>query len=1014
MSTRNTKAKVKLLPLAIAFQMFLPTSLIAREQSKAAKGMAALNRGAQVANQFMQMYQMRMNQIGAAQIAAQMQNNLGLKPASAAQVPRVFSQAGCFVPEARTNKPSEGMSCDGQFDIQTFNSGQYDALLSVAESNTNDLENFLTEGHERFTTQGMGCFNKARNQLLQQLEARVQMLETFKQGIGERVELFKTQNEKTLLDMRTAQALLDGPNSIKDQRVKDSLKDYRFEDQFKYPSCKSLAGTNFQQLGQRGLRGIEKALDTNKEKMQAKNFVDSAKQYEVEIREIAAKAAKQAKRESGFGDANQVLSGIRSRKIPLSSPALVQSVGIARTKAENKFKELDRNLIKVVGNTGGLKQLADTVRQERVDVEKQLERWEINEKNKCLAEQFKDFPMPKGASKYAGKYGAYTAFLYSLKDPNISAKANLEADSSFRNNIARFLQDPDISVEDKMKKIADLQGQSNNSRYSFTTGKSFSIDGKKVGASTRLRAKDAVNLFGRECTNAFKYDKESSGYSKQDMVSAIKNYNTKFKKEKNTYVTDLQNEILNGMLNCSDDQSTGVAANSCSASATDVNKPSFCVRIANKCAANALNCHEQAQKIVKTTREDQQKLAADYKIKMDTLKGAMITQMKMLKQNFEASSRMIDDMYQMGTTYKKNEQPLSKQLELSFTNSLLMDDIDASLLIEDPEKYEAKIIANVNSLKVQVEKHNADILKGVDDEIKKYRKNFDTQLAEWNQIKSKCKRKVFQEYPRYVDDMNRQMEEEAKVYNESLSKACSKYENFRNNPCPASGDSEFGALTEDLMAIGLEAGDRESVAKIAQIASQCEGFSSDDGLSAWDPTYAHGGAGDANKSELDTFCSEGGKGAGHIYCKEYISQKPGEGCNVQSLAAKLKKTHVYCVYQSGTKELLPEGQCTGEEIEFPSVANLSETDPLAKEIREKANCTLTSKDIAELKSSAMENAQKVYLSYKRYELKGEMGQVYIAACEAGNNMDPSMPHMGTPEEIMRNMAGQQGMMGYGQ
>ena len=162
-SSSKAKKKVRFLPLFLALQMFLPTQALAQsaEQNsgqtdnwvKTAEIMKSAN---QLGQDFLKLHQARMQQ---EQAQAQMQNlqqSIGINPVNPAQLPPILSQNGCMVLEARTDQVSSNLSCNQPLDQTLFQQGHYEALLSVAEQNVNTLENFLTAGHERFTTQGIG------------------------------------------------------------------------------------------------------------------------------------------------------------------------------------------------------------------------------------------------------------------------------------------------------------------------------------------------------------------------------------------------------------------------------------------------------------------------------------------------------------------------------------------------------------------------------------------------------------------------------------------------------------------------------------------------------------------------------------------------------------------------------------------------------------------------------------------------------------------------------------------
>lgn len=1009
---KTQRKRVRLLPLALAFQFMAPVHAMA-EVSKYSKASQTIDTTMKYATQFLQAHQQRMQQMQAQRAMQQFQQNLSLKPVDPSQVPPIFSQNGCMVLPARTDNVSKSLQCEERFDINTFNAGLYDSMFSVAEQNVNDIENFLTEGHQRFTTQGAGCYTKARNQLFQQLNARAELLEGMKEALSNQVERFKKATEKERLEIKKADALLNGTGKA-DKQIAAAIKDFKFESKFGNKACQSLllgkSPADFEGLGSAGgLRGIEEALQKNHKDIGAETFFSSKQDFEREIREIASEAAKQTRRDENFTDANKVLGSIRTRKIPNNSLALVTSFNIAKTRAENETSALKQDIQKVVGSDKALNGIVGGIGANSIQIDEAIEMWERDTKNACLKREIA-----------RSDFGSVDGLASALFDPNESRKANEESDSPFKNFIKKILSDDRLTVEEKMKRIDEEQSKNSNKRYIVTLGTSASVGGKKVGASTRLRGRDLVNLFGNECVAAFKHDKMGSGSTGKDAVKALKKYASGIQKVRKNYASEVQQEIVDGMLTCSTDTSTGKAPATCGANSLDPAKAGFCVRTANACASNALACADDAKKLVENVRGKQVKMAENYKKKMDNLKVGMIAEFKSVKAQMEQSSRMIDGMYQMGTAFKKNEKPLEESMTLNFTDTELMKGMDPSLMMEDPDLYLAKVVKNIDGLKKQVEDHRQQMMKGIDDEIKKYKDNMKKQLAYWKGLQDNCYRKVTKEYTRFMDEQDRMNAEADEQYNEELSNACSPYKDFKSNPCPAGESSKFGELAGSISDLGRMSADPSAQAaagEISQIVAACDSFSNENGFNTYDPTGGNGSSvGGKYSISFSDFCGvndagEKGPGADSTQCQRYNAlgdATQGGRCDLEKLLKAKSKSVCVAKSTSGVETYEIGNKCEKEAI----LSNLKKPDIEELVAALDSNC-----DQESLRSGSdqiRKDAQELYLSYKRYGLKEKAGQIQVAACESQMNGGPGMPDMGQYGE-QRGVAGQMpGMFTIGQ
>ncbi|MBC74632.1 MAG: hypothetical protein CME64_01310 [Halobacteriovoraceae bacterium] len=1027
-SSAKKQKSIRVLPLLLALQMFMPTQVMAQsadgsKEDNWVKTAEYLKTANQLGQEFLKQHQAIMQQRNAQAQTQKLQQSIGINPVNPAQLPPILAQNGCMVLEARTDKVSSGLSCNAPLDNTLFQQGHYHALFSVAEQNVNTLENYLTQGHERFTTQGVGCYDKARKQLEAQLKSREVLLAQMKESIEKRIEAFKKLAEKDLEEIRKGDILLNGKdaNSLSGQdkdKYSKALEDYKFENQFQDPQCKALfSGTEYSALGQRGgLKGIEKTLRANTEEMEAESFFNKQKQLEAEIRKIGNEAYRTAVTNKSISVApDEVLGGIRTRNFTSSSKALTQSFSIAAKRAEKRQNEMQRKLLKTVGKEPELASIAQAVESDSADVDQALRDWERKEKNSCMSQHLKN------------EFGGVDGFIGKLVDPQISRQANREADSAYKNYVKSILSDDRFTVEEKMEKIANDQ-QARGSRYTFVTGKSFTVKGKLISASTRLRASDLVTLLARDCAEGFKSDPRDGGFSAKDKVKALRSYASGYKKNRQEFASNLRKEIVEGVLNCPSDTSTGSAVGSCGKDATNVNSPGFCVRTANTCASSALACTEKAQRVVEKTRKQQKTIAQRYKKNMDKLKSDLIAEFEMVSKNLEQSARTIDGLYQMGTQYEK-ENRANPSLTLNFTDTELLQGVDPSLVVEDPDKYKEKVFANISAVEKQIKKHRQDVVKAYDTEIAKYTKNYGAQKNEWAQVVSQCNSAINSHYAAMEAAQkaaqekamaaNKKAQEDAKKANEKIAEACNKYSTFKVNPCPGSSSGAFGELADDIASIAASSADVQAAQDIRSIVASCDAFANESGANIFHQTSTD----NKNAMDLGDFCEKVGtnKEIVKIACEDYKEARQDRNLAGKNICDedehlptgydKMAEKHIFCKWEGDDyyKKKIQYESCEDWKSDAVEVTALDEikNETIREDILHASGCSKkgSGKDSLEQYEAAEKKLLGYLAQYQQHKLKDQVGQIEVAACEAGVDSDPSMPDMNTPA------AGQNGMMG---
>jgi len=1026
MSRFKRNKQVRFLPLLLSLQLFIPTSLFAQEDA-GSKTYQHWKSSAQVLNmmgglsqQMLQQHQQRMQQQQAQQMMMSLQRDLSLQPVDPTQVPPIISQNGCMVLPAKGNRVSGGISCDAPFDEQALQTGVYDSLLEISQNNINTVSNFLTEGHERFTTQGMGCYDKAKKQLQQKLESRLELLSQMEESINRRGEQFQKLAKNDLMEIQKGSALLDG--NVADKTVQSALKNYRFEDQFKDPACRSyFSGQQFKTLGKKGLRGIESELTNEVAKLNPQGFLAKSSQLEKEIKNFGKHVNNKQSNSDGLQPYSEdPFAGFDNQLLSRNSKAIQKIMSNTFDEVLEDNKKVMRKMESIIPSDDPVaskmfQEVQQGVQSGTIDLGFRLSEFEKETKNSCLNNYIKN------------NFGSADGFTRKLQDPNVSKKANEEADSSFKNYIVEILEDERLTIETKKKKIAQAQSDPANSRYGMVTGKSITVEGKNISASTRLPANAMVDMFVDNCVARFDGEPNSKGSTYRDITNAMKSYKNEFTQMKTKLSSRLQSNIVNELLRCPSDENTGSAAMSCDGNSLKTESNNFCLRTANKCAANINGCMEKAQKLVETTRQKQMKHVDTYKQNMNGFKEDLMKEFSVIGASFEQSARELDGLFQMGTMYN---MPVGLDLATKEGENTLLKGVDPALEIEDPEVYLKKVKGNIAKLKTNIKKQNDEVLKGYDAEIKKYQENYKNELNQWETLANNCKDRI-KDYNKFVEQQNQAEQQRVADQKNAQGEACKKFTDFRSSPCPSSGAAN--GLAGDIAAIQMQLSS-DSKDTISDVIASCEGFDS--------PSI---GSNSENRNSmkykvsLENFCDPdssvpgGGAGAESINCQVYHKTKnkysdymingvdPDGSAGVNLCTSltkdKIKKgDDILCKTvgkQNGNVEYEwgPENLCVGnDDFTKKIVSSYAAEQSQAKDmIKVETKCSTDSSVVADNSiqsrhESAKDGALEELEVYRRNAATSEVGQIQVAACDGmdGGSVDMT----GDPiQQMMRGLAG---------
>lgn len=779
---------------------------------------------------------------------------LQLTPVDPSQVPPVFN--GCLVLPAKGNQLTSGTMCS-QKSPQEIQAGYAAAMIEISEFNYNQLDNYTTKGNERFTTQGIGCYEKKLENFNGMLLAREEELNKYQENLKKLLDQFNLASKNDLEAIKQASALLDGGKSAQSDKY---LKDFKFENIFLGQSdsnnvCGSFIDSqSFRRSGQNGgLRAIEEELfqtmsNPGKGSMAATEILSKSKQLSAEIDTFAGKMSSHMRNRNA---ANADINGVsfNGRLLSKSNKALQRVIGNFNAEVTNKIGDL-QNSVKLnnVLNGSGLSKIKAQIESNNLDpkeLDSALANYELAEKNKCL----------KTTLSSSG-FGTPSAFVKKFKNPNISKGLSRDADNALANTIEAILTDSDMDIDTKLKLIQKEQSKGGNSKYIMTTGKTFSFNGKTIYASTPLRPSQLVEIFVQSCNSGFESENKSNGggYSKQNAVDTLRNYAVQRDQIKKVASTDLAKQIKEELKSCPGDSTTGSATMSCG-NALNMNSANFCVRTANKCASNMKGCYDKAQAQVAKVKSDQKNLVTKYNTNVKNFKNSMKQELMALNGFLENQARSLDAQLSIGTVFKV------PGLEFNIAEELFQgkkQGVDESLALEDPAKYLAKVQTDIKELQKGLAKQRQEFVgsNGQGGKLGKMKKDYIASYKkgkkDWKSIISDC-----QQAMSAVQKNLKKQQDATNENNEQIAQACGELQAFNIDP----SKSEVNELASNLAkAVQLQAGspmgqqfsaqDKAAIAKIRAFSSSCGGDSDDS-----DNPYV-GASSKSGKMTIRSFCKE--------------------------------------------------------------------------------------------------------------------------------------------------------------
>lgn len=706
-----------------------------------------------------------------------------MTPINPQEIPAVFQ--GCIVLPAAGVTLTGGYSCM-EADPARVDAGYATAVKDLAEQNMKDLQNFQTEGHARYTTQGVGCYNKKLDDYNATMAARQEELTAFLNNLTDRIENLtvplqnadgSTRNvpiDQFLDLVKTDEALLTGKPArfIKDVKFENFLLDQNDL------VCKTfISPKDIQQSSRRGgLRGIEEDVFTATNKttdghMSASEMLTKAKDIKNEVSTYGRELSKMAQRNDGLSlDTNDVTYSSRLSGTISNSLKRVATQFNAKMVQELKSLEQESDVNQAVAGNTQAAQILDGIKSGNTNFQARLGDYERISKSQCLRDSLK------------ASFGSIESFATSFRDPSVSRRLAKEADNSLANRIVAEINQKDNDIEQIFTNIAKQEAGGGNSKKVFEPGKTFVIGDKQYGGLP-MRASQLLGIFKNNCNERFQKVPNADGFTNQQVVAKLSEYGEKYNSLKRQAPNKIKTLLQDEIINCPQDKSTGSGDLSCNG-ALKANGPNFCVRTAVSCASNMNGCLEKSRSIVNDIKAKQDGKVKFLRQATDGLKNSIKNELAQLTKFYETQSRSLDAQLDIGTIFEMPEG-MSYNLNADFSfGGKEAQGLNPEFNLEDPKKMLAQAQQKVKLLKDAVDKHSKAITKKLEDIRETYKQNYRDQERHWRNMIRDC-----DERNRMHMEEKAQIEEERLANQEEIDRACQEIRTFNaGNDCDTVGE----------------------------------------------------------------------------------------------------------------------------------------------------------------------------------------------------------------------------------
>lgn len=689
-----------------------------------------------------------------------------------------IAPAGASVPQAcQPNKPPQQLVSEAR------------SMKRVAQQQMDFYEQLLDEAQNSPLPSGIACLKQAKDGVGTSIKDRMNGLERMKQQIAKANQLFEEQNKALLEDIKRNGNELLGIGRGRKVDLNQESADYN---SLVTPECRDIIVAGFggnsdfnDIMAKSGLKGIRNG-NLSKLNVSSSQFTANKASYERDLNQKVQQIKSDIQKYGvdSFLEMNQGgLTFERNGQQKFGSLNAAYS-DFARVKNE-EVKNIRQSIAAEIGGANlDINRLTTMTRNFKADfgefvsqAEQQLKRQEIS---RCVS----------------GPIGLSTdQILGSLRYESTSMTG--DTITNYTSALQVILDNPDSSPLEKQNQIKNLDGRFKG-RIRIVYNDEDSVQ----------RNESPYQMFQKivqKCEVAYEQETDANaGRSIKKRVARAKKYMQDLQKVERTFASDLTNQLIDEVVNCS---GRDLKAGQCGPDTLSPGNSQFCLSQASDCAAQANACYNKIEGEVKIRQGRMNTLATQYNNNM----AALITQQEAILNNVKAQVTRDAEFFKSffpGATYDVPEDLFVEMPQLADFQGLGVE-LRGGGDLEVMKALPGKIDKLKEQLAMQWEggSGNKGIANVIDEYIELQRSAMIKNAEKWNSLLDAC---VAAEGSalKSIAQANQKAKEAYGERANTVNNFCQRFEDLRSNPMAGCNDDyDVGGLYEDGMKVSAHIND---------------------------------------------------------------------------------------------------------------------------------------------------------------------------------------------------------------
>ena len=357
-----------------------------------------------------------------------------------------------------------------------------------------------------------------------------------------------------------------------------------------------------------------------------------------------------------------------------------------------------------------------------------------------------------------------------------------------------------------------------------------SVSGLSLGDGGTNHHYSPYELYGNivnDCQNRYERDESFStgddkNLSQKSLVQGVSSRLTEFVHEKNTFSSELINEITDQVLNCSDNSAP--LSGSCTNGTLQTSGESFCLKTAMSCAQNVSNCAAIVESEIQVRENKIKTLAVQYNQNVENFVTSQEAYFNTIKEQVKFEAGYLASFFG-GANFEMPEKlfvgfpELQEEGRFGLGVKLRGDEL-MSFLDNRP--------GAIKKLKGMIADQQGEINSKIEQHISEQEEVLHDSIAVWDELIGTCTNSEKQ-YAASVTKQNQEMKKQYDEMSGDLNKFCQKYDSLRRSQVPGcDGDNSPASLMELSEKISGQV--RGNIQVIGQYQDICNSIENDSNL----------------------------------------------------------------------------------------------------------------------------------------------------------------------------------------